>query len=337
MAGSSMDGLDLSHVIFFKEDNVWTFQLENCKTYSYPEELYSKLKNATEESSESQHQLDLEFGEWIAQTINLFKENIEEIDLLGIHGHTLIHEPSNAISWQLGKGDVIAKRTGIPTVTEFRTQDVELGGQGAPLVPIGDFILFKQYDACLNLGGIANISVRKNMTAWDICPCNQVLNFFAEKLGFEFDEGGRFAKKGSFNQPLHTSILSLPFFNEPPPKSLPNNYISHELLNNIEPHDGLNTYSRIIAEQIAESIPNSCGKVLVTGGGALNNYLIEQITNRLDETMELDVPCPKQISFKESLIFAFLALKRLRNEINVLSSVTGSSKDSSSGVIHLPE
>ncbi len=336
MAGSSMDGLDLAHVIFSKKNSDWTFELKNCKTYRYPEKLHAKLKLAAKELNESNHQLDLEFGEWISETINLFKKNIEQIDLLGIHGHTLIHEPHNAISWQLGKGEIIANSTEVSTVTEFRTQDVELGGQGAPLVPVGDFNLFKQYDSCINLGGIANISVKKNMTAWDICPCNQVLNFFAEKLGFEFDQGGLLAKKGSFSEPLYTSILSLPFFHEPAPKSLPNNYISLEIINNIDPHDGLYTYSRIIAEQIAGSIPDSCRKVLVTGGGAFNNYLMEQISNRLDN-VALDVPSPKEISFKESLIFAFLALKRLRNETNVLSSVTGSSKDSSSGVIHLPE
>ena len=337
MAGSSMDGLDLAHIVFECSNGQWSFDLRKCHTISYPEDLYEKLRTVSEERLDECHDLDREFGKWTASMINNFKSDLPKIDLLGVHGHTLVHKPEERISWQLGRGDIIAAKTGITTITNFRTEDVETGGQGAPLVPLGDFSLFDQFDGCINLGGIANISVKNNETAWDICPCNQVLNFFAEKLGKDYDEGGQLAEQGSFDDLFAEQILSYPYFAQNPPKSLPNNYIPHEILDNVDPINGLHTYTWLIAELISRSLPKFDGKkVLITGGGAFNKYLINCISDKSSNII-IEIPDSKLVSYKESLIFAFLALKRMRNEINVLSSVTGSSKDSSSGVIHLFE
>lgn len=336
MAGSSMDGLDLAHVTFVLDRNEWAFEIGKAETIPYDESLYERLNSSHFMDLGDQNQLDLDFGIWVGERVNEFKSDLERIDLLGIHGHTVIHKPENGISWQLGQGKTIARVTGIPTITEFRSQDVKLGGQGAPLVPLGDFLLFQEYDSCLNLGGIANISLKENRTAWDICPCNQVLNFFAKKLGKPYDDGGSLARSGKMDEGFYSTVCELPYFSQLPPKSLPNNFISKEILDTVNPLDGLKTYSQIIAEQISSNLQTfSPGKILVTGGGALNHFLIDSIKECLSG-WEVVVPGKDLVLFKESLVFAFLALRKFRDEINVLSSVTGASKDSSSGVIHLP-
>ncbi|MEP1035668.1 anhydro-N-acetylmuramic acid kinase [Ekhidna sp.] len=336
MAGSSMDGLDLAHALFTETNNGWEYQLKNCEVISYPSDLLDRLKRSPTQKKKNQELLDIDFGKWIARCVNNFKKNLPAIDILAVHGHTVIHKPSENISWQLGDGTTIALETGITTITEFRSFDVQNGGQGAPLVPFGDFTLFNEYDACLNLGGIANISLKANHTAWDICPCNQVLNYFAEKLGEPYDKNGDFGKSGKFDEAFYSRISTLPFFSLSPPKSLPNNFIDLEILRAVEPKDGLYTYCQVIAEQIQRSMSGSTGsKLLITGGGAFNSFLINGIRSQLND-WEVYVPDTKLVVFKESLVFAFLALKRMRNEINTLSSVTGASKDTSSGVIHLP-
>lgn len=336
MAGSSMDGLDLAYVNFKNTPNGWIYQLEKCCVIPYPINLFNRLKTASSQSKNHLRRLDVDFGQWISTCINEFIINQTPPDLLGVHGHTVVHKPSEHVSWQLGDGSAISSETGIATVTEFRTLDVQEGGQGAPLVPFGDFHLFSSYDACLNLGGIANISLIENKTAWDICPCNQVLNYFAEKLGKAYDKNGDFAKSGKFDQAFYTKVSSLDYFEKAPPKSLPNNFIEESILKGVEPMNGLHTYSHIIADQVLQSLCESNGsKLLITGGGAFNGYLIDLIRSKL-ENWDISASDSKLIEFKESLVFAFLALKRMRNEINTLASVTGASKDTSSGVIHLP-
>jgi len=336
MAGSSMDGLDLTHVIFSKVKNGWGYQLKKYETIPYDHKMHRQLKHAHTLGTDGQKRIDIEFGKWIGEKIIRFIPGIKAIDLAGIHGHTVIHAPEHKISWQLGRGDIIAKTIQLPAITEFRTEDVQNGGQGAPLVPFGDFALFRQYDACLNLGGIANISLKKTQAAWDICPCNQVLKYFANKLGKPFDENGNLAPKGTLDPKFYSAISKMGFFRKPPPKSLPNHFIHSKVLEPVEPLNGLRSYCQVIAEQIKIALSQtSPGKILVTGGGAFNTFLIELIKQELNE-WKIIVPEPELIGFKESLIFAFLALRRFRKETNVLASVTGASKDSSCGVIHLP-
>ena len=336
MAGSSMDGLDLSYVVFEQKENEWHYNLGKCETIEYPQNFYERLKESPTQNKGIQEKLDEDFGEWIAKSINEFMKGLPPVDLPGVHGHTVAHNPKQKISWQLGSGEVISSKLEIPTVTDFRSKDINYGGQGAPLVPYGDFTLFNQYDACLNLGGIANISIKESKTAWDICPCNQVLNFFAAKLGSPFDADGFLARSGNFNSSFHSNITSTAYFNQAPPKSLPNNFLDSKILDSIDPKDGLNTYCDIIAELVQKSLSTSNGsKLLITGGGTFNGFLIGLIRQKL-KAWDVHIPGEKLVAFKESLVFAFLALKRLRNEINILSSVTGASKDTCSGVIHLP-
>lgn len=331
-----MDGLDLSHVVFEQKGHDWHYTLGKCETVEYPADFYERLKESPAQNKSIQTKLDIDFGHWIAKSTKAFMKGLPPVDLMGIHGHTVVHIPEQKISWQLGCGKSISTETRTPTVTDFRSEDIQHGGQGAPLVPYGDFTLFKEHDAFLNLGGIANISIKESKTAWDICPCNQVLNFFAQKLGNSFDADGLWARSGNFNSSFHSKITSIKYFDQAPPKSLPNNFIDLEILDSIDPADGLNTYCDIIAELVQKSLDKAYGsKLLITGGGAFNSFLVELIRKKL-KNWDVHVPEEKLIAFKESLIFAFLALKRLRNETNTLSSVTGASKDTSSGVIHLP-
>lgn len=336
MAGSSMDGLDLAHITFINEHQEWDFEIKKCQTIAYSDELFKKLENASRIDLSKQKELDLEFGNWIAATINKFNGQ-HDIDLLAIHGHTVLHKPEERISWQLGSGEIIARETGIIAVTDFRDEDVKLGGQGAPLVPFGDFILFDEYDACLNLGGISNISIKELGIAGDICPCNQVLNFYARKLGNDFDEDGNLARKGQLDLDFSNKLNSVPFFKKPFPKSLPNQFLSEELLNSTDPFNGLRTYTEFIGSQIAKTLVDvKRGKLLITGGGAFNSYLVETLAKELPN-WDIHIPSNDIISFKEAIIFGFLGLKKSLGEVNILRSVTGASRDTSSGVIHLPK
>lgn len=335
MAGSSMDGLDIAYMEF-REREKWEFHYLDGVTLPYEEGLKKRLIESPNQSKAAQSQLDIDFGRWIASQINNFKEKLNKVDLVAVHGHTVIHKPQEGISWQLGSGQVIANQCQVLTVSDFRSEDIRLGGQGAPLVPFGDFTLYDEYDACINLGGISNISIKASRSAWDICPCNQVLNFFSKKIGKPFDKNGNMARKGSFDHEFYHRLSAHDFFSQAPPKSLPNHFFEKSFLEAIDPYDGLHTYCHFIAHQIGASIPKGKPlKILITGGGAHNTFLIEQIKLAIDKC-DVIVPDKKIIEFKEAIIFGFLGLIKLRGEINVLASVTGASKDSSSGVIHLP-
>jgi len=334
MAGSSMDGLDIT-LASFRKGGKWSFEIKKCETIPYETQLYVQLKESPNKSHENQRELDVDFGKWIGAKVNKFiGEN--KVDLISVHGHTLIHAPQDNISRQLGDGKTIAGITNIPTVTNFRSEDIQKGGQGAPLVPLGDFELFTDFEACLNLGGIANISIRDEKKAWDICPCNQILNYFANKLGENYDKEGQLAEKGTLDQNFISKMLEIPYFHLPPPKSLPNAFIKQSVLDSNDPRNGLRSYSEFIAQQIATDLkPYRTGKLLVTGGGSFNNFLVSRIQKSLPN-WKVIIPDISIIAYKEALIFAFLGLKKILGEVNVLRTVTGAVSDSSSGTIHHP-
>lgn len=335
MAGSSMDGLDLV-LATFRQGTTWSYTIHKTQTVPYPSSLIAQLSEAPRLPSSAQHELDRAFGEWMAHQICAFVKD-ETPELLAIHGHTVVHQPEKKISWQLGDGATIASIVGVPTVTSFRTLDVQKGGQGAPLVPMGDFDLFTSYDACLNLGGIANISVKKSKKAWDICPCNQVLNHYAGKLGRSFDDQGMMAREGTIDVPFLEALQQKAFFDCPPPKSLPNQFFTATQLDVVSPKVGLRTYTAFFAQQIAKDLRGvRPGRLLITGGGAFNRFLVAEIATHLPK-WKTEVPSASLISFKEALIFAYLGLKKWRGEINVLCSVTGARTDSSSGALHIPK
>lgn len=338
MSGTSLDGLDICHVEFSKSEN-WSFEILATETISYKENWKLKLQNANQLSAEDLLALDKEFGFFLGEKTQEFilKQNISELDVIASHGHTVFHQPHRKFTLQIGDGRAIKIITNKTVVYDFRSQDVLMGGNGAPLVPIGDELLFSEFDACLNLGGFSNISLKKNeeRIAFDISPVNVVLNFFAEKLGKNYDENGDFAKNGNINLAILEQLNALNFYKKQHPKSLGIEFVNAEifpLLNNETPENVLATFTEHIAIQISKVFnENQLKKVLVTGGGAFNAYLIEKLKEKT--TSEIIIPDEKIINFKEALIFALMGILRLNNEVNVLCSATGSSANHSSGII----
>ena len=338
MSGTSLDGLDICYAKFQNITN-WEFEILKTETIPYSPEWKNRLQNAILLSAEDLLALDKEYGFYLGEKTQEFisKNNITDLDFIASHGHTVFHQPQRKFTLQIGDGRAIKLTTKKPVIYDFRSQDVLMGGNGAPLVPIGDELLFSQYDACLNLGGFSNISLQKNhqRIAFDISPVNVVLNYFAEKLGKNYDENGDFARNGAINFKILEELNTLTFYQKPAPKSLGVEFVNSEifpLLKDETPENIIATFTEHIAEQIAKVFnDNQLKTVLVTGGGTFNTYLLEKIRGK--SQTELIVPDENIINFKEALIFAFMGVLRLRNEVNVLCSATGSSENHSSGII----
>jgi len=343
MSGTSLDGVDLAHVNFTVSDGKWTFDIGESETVPYTENWVSTLKNAVDFPENELQKLNSDYTRLLGGIISDFiqKNNIQDLDAVCSHGHTILHQPQNGFTLQIGNLPEIAEITKQKVVCDFRVADVELGGQGAPLVPIGDRILFSDYDYCLNLGGFSNVSFEENgkRIAFDISAVNTVLNFYANQLGFDYDDRGKISRSGYSNQELLDQLNALDFYKKPFPKSLGFEYVKEILLPMIEGFEiaspsKMRTFSEHIAFQIAEALPVKTGKLLITGGGAYNDFLIEKIQFHLPE-MQIVIPDAKILEFKEALIFALLGVLKLRNEINVLASVTGAKHDHSSGKIFI--
>ena len=341
MSGTSLDGMDLVYVKF-RKDNYQYFEILHAETVRYSSKWRVTLQRSIHFSSHDLDLLNTEYGIYLGGVINQFidKHEIQNIDFIASHGHTVLHQPEKGITLQIGDGQAIARITKQKVVCDFRTQDVRLGGQGAPLVPIGDELLFSNYDFCLNLGGFSNISYRKEgkRIAFDICPVNIILNKYANKLGFEYDEFGILASKGKLNSALLETLNSLSYYSQSPPKSLGLEWVTEVVFPLIDDFETdisviLRTFVEHIAVQISRVICKS-NSVLITGGGAFNSFLM----NRIEIISQTKVSLPKKeiVDYKEAVIFAFLGLLRFDNQVNCLSSVTGAQKDHSSGVIFLP-
>ena len=338
MSGTSLDGLDICYAKF-QNITTWEFEILKTETIPYSPEWKNRLQNAILLSAEDLLALDKEYGFYLGEKTQEFisKNNIVDLDFIASHGHTVFHQPQRKFTLQIGDGRAIKLTTKKPVIYDFRSQDVLMGGNGAPLVPIGDELLFSQYDACLNLGGFSNISLQKNhqRIAFDISPVNVVLNYFAEKLGKNYDENGDFARNGAINFKILEELNTLTFYQKPAPKSLGVEFVNSEifpLLKDEIPENIIATFTEHIAEQIAKVFnDNQLKTVLVTGGGTFNTYLLEKIREK--SQTELIVPDENIINFKEALIFAFMGVLRLRNEVNVLCSATGSSENHCSGIL----
>jgi len=343
MSGTSLDGVDLVYVKF-STDNNYSFEILKKKSINYSEKWKNKLQDAFSYSGEKLTKLDVDYGELLGKWIRDFilKNKIEKVDFIASHGHTIFHQPDKNYTLQIGNGAVINAITNMKVVCDFRVQDLALGGQGAPLVPIGDQLLFGDYNFCLNLGGFANISYRSDnkRIAFDVCPINIVLNNYTRKQGFEYDEGGKQARQGTIHKKLLNELNDLPFYSDNKPKSLGYEFVVETILPIIDKFelslsDILKTFIEHSAIQIAEVInknsKNASQTVLATGGGAFNDYLIERI--RSFSNVEIVVPKKEIIDFKEAIIFALLGVLKLENKVNCLKSVTGAIKDHSSGII----
>ena len=343
MSGTSLDGLDLAYVEFNFDDS-WSFKIIKAETIEYSKEWKHILKNLVSNSLEELQVIDEEYAQYLAETINNFiKQNtIDSIDAICSHGHTALHQPEKGLTYQIGNLKELSTLTGQKVVCDFRVQDVKFGGQGAPLVPIGDKLLFQEYDYCINLGGFANISteIDNQRIAYDICPVNIVLNHYTLKLGFQYDNDGELAASGEINKQLLEELNNLEFYKEEPPKSLGLEWVRDVIFPlidkyKLETKDILRTFVEHSVFQIAQQInQNKNSTVFITGGGAYNLFLIkklEELTN-----CKIIVPSKTIVEYKEALIFGFLGVLRLRGENNCLASVTGAKQDHSSGNIYIP-
>ena len=343
MSGTSLDGVDLCYMRFEKGKQ-WSFQILETFTYKYPKELAGKLRNAILLNSSKLNELDTIYTIYLANTINDFilEHRISLIDAICSHGHTVFHQPENGFTRQIGNQQLLADRVDQTVVCDFRIQDVQLGGQGAPLVPVGDRLLFSEFDFCLNLGGFANISFEESgeRLAFDICPVNIVMNHYTGKIGQEYDDEGQLARSGSLNGELLKALNALDYYKMSAPKSLGLEWVrsiifplvnaSRDKVPNV-----LRTFTEHISIQITAVLNRyKNAKVLVTGGGAYNTFLIERISENTRNIIV--IPDEELIDFKEALVFGFLGVLRLRDETNCLSSVTGAERDHSSGNIFHP-
>jgi len=340
MSGTSLDGIDITYVKITNTNN-YNFEILNATTISYNNEWKLALKNGFYLSGEELTKLDADYGLFLGETIQKFinENNISTINFIASHGHTIYHNPKKKYTLQIGNGPSITSITGIKTICDFRTQDIALGGQGAPLVPIGDELLFSKYDYCLNLGGFSNISMSENnqRIAYDICPVNIVLNHYVTSLNIEYDDRGTIASTGLIHEDLLNELNSLSFYNKVKPKSLGYEFIVEIIFPIIDNYkldikDILRTFVEHIAIQITKKVDSNESKtILITGGGVFNTFLMNRI--QWYTKTKLIVPNNTIINYKEALVFAFLGYLKDEGKNNCLKSVTGASKDHSSGII----
>lgn len=343
MSGTSLDGLDIAYCRFTHQNNRWSYEVKQAKTLIYNAEWRKRLAGAFHAQGVELAQLHMDYGHFLGQAIvDFIKKHSIHPYLVSSHGHTVFHDPSRGVTFQLGSGAAIAAECKLPVACDFRALDVALGGQGAPLVPIGDKLLFGEYDYCLNLGGFANISYDHDgkRIAYDVCPVNIVANAICEKLDKPYDDKGEVGRHGELNTELLNELNALPFYHKAlhTPKSLGKEWAEKEfipLLNKytLSPADELRTLYEHIAVQAGAVIQKRNGKMLVTGGGAYNSFLMERIKHYAHITV-VD-PGSNIIEFKEALIFAFLGLLRMEEKVNTLCDVTGAAADSIGGCIYL--
>ena len=351
MSGSSLDGLDIAYVEFQENGGKWSYEMLKADCYPYSDDWIKRLKNAIVLSALDYQLLHVEYGHYTGKMVNKFIDENKlnyQVALIASHGHTTFHLPSKKMTAQLGDGAAIAAETGLPVVTNLRALDVAFGGQGAPIVPIGEKMLWSEYDYFLNIGGIANISINATQyIAFDICPANRVLNMLANDAGKNYDDGGEMSASGTVNSALLEKINGLDYYKQPVPKSLANDFGTDVVFPMIKKSgcnipDALRTYVEHIAVQLKNAIANLNNpkpetrnpKLLATGGGVFNRFLLDRIADNLKELkIEVVIPDENLVNFKEALIMAFIGVLRWRQENNVLSSVTGAARDSIGGAL----
>ena len=350
MSGTSVDGLDVVAAEFRQINDKWSYRIIRSRTVNYPGDLKKRLIECIGYSAEELIFLDHTFGEFIGRQVRHFLDEQDiHPDLIASHGHTVFHQPEKGITFQIGDGQTIHQVTGLPVINDFRKIDVLRGGQGAPLVPVGDKLLFGDYEFCLNIGGFSNISfdnTRNERIAYDIGPANIILNHVARMEGRDYDEGGNQARSGKLINDLFSQLNALPYYSMKSPKSLglewvqkniharinTTHFAQQDLMRTFAEHVAFQTDTAIKKEKNLNFSDKEC-RVLVTGGGVYNNFLMDRLAERA-EGFTYVVPEKGIIDFKEALIFAFLGVLRYREQINIWKSVTGARQDSSGGTIH---
>ena len=352
MSGSSLDGLDIAFVSFVENRGAWSYEIKAAQTYPYSDDWQRKLQQAINLPAYDYLQLHSEYGRFIGGQVNLFIQAYNlyhQVQLIASHGHTVFHAPANGFTAQLGCGADIAATTGINVVSDLRAMDIALGGQGAPIVPVGEKLLFPDYDVLLNLGGIANITCKTgdDYIAFDIYPANKILNLLSAKEGKSFDENGALAATGTVHDALLDILNEQDYYSLPFPKSLDNSFGVQTLFpiiesyTNITTADALRTYiehitiqAATVLKQLNEKYSIANKQVFITGGGAFNAFLVNELQQALQPLgYHVEVPSAEVVNYKEALIMALLGLLRWREENTVLQSVTGASRSSIGGAV----
>lgn len=343
MSGTSLDGLDIACCVFRKSKLGWNYSIEKQDTVRYPQQWLKKLSEAHTLGGRDLMAMDAVYGTWLGDvTRDFIQRNSLKVDFISSHGHTVFHQPAKGFTMQVGNGYSLHAASGLPVVCDFRMQDVAFGGEGAPLVPAGDKWLFHQYDVCLNLGGIANLSldVKGKRLAFDICFCNMGLNLLASEVSKRYDRNGEMASDGAIDSGLLRNLdkiysklsakrpsLGREIFEEQIAELLKNKKLSVE--------DRLCTFTESVAMEIVKAITlhKKQAKVLCTGGGAFNSFLISRMLQQGGDDLTFIIPEDEVVKFKEAMVFGFLGVLRVRNEVNCLKTVTNASRDTSSGTM----
>lgn len=346
MSGTSLDGLDLALCHIWNKEGKWKFEIKDTQSISYNQELRNNLRDAIHLSAVDHIFLHNSYGQWLGeQARNFIGSEKLEVDFIASHGHTSHHQPERGITWQLGSGQHLAYAAGMPVISDFRTADLALGGQGAPLVPIGDQLFFSEYSYCLNLGGISNISLEENgkRIAYDIGLANMLLNHITRKIDMDYDPDGKMARSGKVVPDLLEQLNALEYYKLPFPKSTGYEWFLESVAPLVDAStantaDLLHTGVHHICQQVGNQVAShgKKGNLLVCGGGALNGFMMDTLKQHMPAGVNLDIPDPVLIAFKEALVFALMGVLRKEGKHNVLSSVTGACRDSVSGTIYLP-
>lgn len=347
MSGTSCDGLDIAYCEFSRQETGWAYKILAAKTVGYSDSFVKKLQEAAAMSGKDLMRFDREFGSFCGKAVQEFlaEYRLEAPAVVASHGHTIFHTPASGVTCQIGSGAALYAACYIPVACDFRSVDVALGGQGAPLVPMGDQLLFPAYDYCLNLGGISNISFKKNgqLTAFDICPVNMALNELAAALNMPYDKDGAAAAAGKVNASMLKELNELDFYTQPAPKSLGKEWFEQSFqpvldkYKRLSVNDRLATCSEHMAFQMSEAIKAvqvQDTKLLATGGGAFNKHLMKRFAELLKDTCTVVIPDAQTVAFKEALIFGLLGVLRVEKENNVMSCATGSSRDHCGGALY---
>lgn len=361
MSGSSLDGLDIAFCEFQierknkTEVSVSEWKLTEAETVPFSQKWIDRLLGLPAQNAQIYAQTDVYFGYYLGELVRDFlKKHQIKPDAIASHGHTVFHNPEKRFTAQIGNGAAIAATVGIPVIHDFRTQDIALFGEGAPVAPIADKMLFSGFDFYLNIGGIANISCEANgkFLAFDIGGANQILNALANLADLDYDEGGKLASAGTLNQTLFNQLNELGYFEKPYPKSLSNQWVQNEQIKKtFEFEDSIENRLRTICEQVSfqtkksilklienEKLNKEKYQIFVTGGGAMNLFLIECMKRHCTEigNFEWVIPDEKIISFKEAVLMALMGVLRLERVPNCLSSVTGAIRNTTGGAVSLP-
>lgn len=359
MSGSSLDGLDIAYCSFTVRPSeasiiVTKWDLLQAATAPFSEQWRARLSHLPTVSALAFAKTHTYFGHYMAELVQPFLQKYSiEPDFIAAHGHTIFHYPDQNMTAQIGDGAALAALTGYPVICDFRTQDVAAGGEGAPLAPLADKLLFGEYDFFLNIGGIINISCNANgkYVAFDITAANQVLNELAKQLGLAYDADGQLAAAGSLSEQAFHDANDIPYFDAPYPKSLDNQWVREHIM----PHflhpqttveDRLRTTCEHIGYQTAKAIRQIVEReqldttkpyrLLATGGGALNRFLVQTIERYCQKVLDIEIIIPDQriIEFKEAVLMALMGVLRVENVPNCLKTVTGAKRNAIGGAIY---